>query len=407
MFRTDFAMVVISAATVQDLIGWIVFAVILGQLGPGGGTGALPALLVTAYTFTFAALALTALRWVVHRVLPWVQAHATWPGGVIGFVVTLGLAGGALAEGIGLRAIFGSFLIGVALGSSSHLREHTRAIVKEFVSFVFAPIFFVSIGLRVDFLAHFDAALVLSVLGLACATKILAAAAGARLSGSPSRESWAIGFAMNARGAMEIVLGSIALAHGLIGERLFVALVVTALATSLLSGPAIRHILRRPQRLRLEDCLRPAGFVSALAAADKAAAIAQLAERAARLAGLDPQQVTEFVVARERTMATGLAHQIAVPHARIPGLAQPVAVVGLAPQGIDFDAPDGQAAKIIVLLLTPPEEPRTQLELIADVASRFAHPAARERALTAASFTEFKAALRSAPEEAFERPPAA
>ena len=50
---------------------------------------------------------------------------------------------------------------------------------------------------------------------------------------------------MNARGAMEIILGVLALRAGLIGERMFVALVVMALFTSLISGPAIQSVLGR------------------------------------------------------------------------------------------------------------------------------------------------------------------
>ncbi len=57
--------------------------------------------------------------------------------------------------------------------------------------------------------------------------------------------AWAIGFAMNARGAMGIILGMLALENGLIRERMFVALVVMALITSMMSGPAMQWLLGR------------------------------------------------------------------------------------------------------------------------------------------------------------------
>jgi len=57
------------------------------------------------------------------------------------------------------------------------------------------------------------------------------------------RSAWAVGFAMNARGAMEIVLSTLALRAGLIGNRMFVALVVMALFTSLVSAPAIQELM--------------------------------------------------------------------------------------------------------------------------------------------------------------------
>ena len=79
--------------------------------------------------------------------------------------------------------------------------------------------------------------------------KILGAGLGARLGGMPGRQALAVGFGMNARGAMEMILASIALDYGLIDQRIFVALIVMALVTSLLSGPIMQRLLRsQPSR---------------------------------------------------------------------------------------------------------------------------------------------------------------
>jgi Kef-type K+ transport system membrane component KefB len=56
------------------------------------------------------------------------------------------------------------------------------------------------------------------------------------------REAWAVGFGMNARGAMEIVLATVAREHGLVDGRLFVALVTMAVVTSLVSGPMLARL---------------------------------------------------------------------------------------------------------------------------------------------------------------------
>jgi len=102
-----------------------------------------------------------------------------------------------------------------------------------------------SIGLRTNFAANFSLGVTLTLIAVACVGKILGATWGARLGGMDARSSWAVGFAMNARGAMEIILGVLALRAGLIGDRMFVALVVMALFTSLISGPAIQAVLGR------------------------------------------------------------------------------------------------------------------------------------------------------------------
>jgi Kef-type K+ transport system membrane component KefB len=58
-----------------------------------------------------------------------------------------------------------------------------------------------------------------------------------------NREAWAIGFGLNARGATGIILAGVGLANNVIDERVFVAIVVMALVTSLISGPMMNHLL--------------------------------------------------------------------------------------------------------------------------------------------------------------------
>ncbi len=393
LYRTDLGMVVISAAIFNDLIGWTIFALILGLMGTHeAGIGIGTTLLLT---LLFAVLTLTLGRWLMHRALPVLQAYTHYPGGVIGFAITMGLLGAALTEFIGIHAIFGAFLVGVALGDSTHLEERTRVMIDDFVSFVFAPLFFASIGLKVNFLTHFDAPLVLLVFGLACAGKLIGAVLGARWGGFPTREQWTIGFAMNARGAMEIILGTLALEAGIIHQRLFVALVVMAIVTSAISGPLIRWTLRRPKPHRLASYMSPKLFLKALAAENRLAAIRELAAAAGQHSGVNAETVEQLAWQRELVAATGIGHGVAIPHARVADLKEPVVAIGVSEVGIHFDAPDGQPAHVIILLVTPRSDPTVQLELSADVARLFREPHCLERVLRASSYTQLLAALKS------------
>ena len=85
--------------------------------------------------------------------------------------------------------------------------------------------------------------------------KILGAGFGAKLGGFSNRESLAAGFGLNARGAMGIILGSIALESGLIGEEVFVSVVIMALVTSMTSGPLMRLCLG-PSARKDEDATK-------------------------------------------------------------------------------------------------------------------------------------------------------
>jgi len=370
-----------------------VFAVILGMVGAHGSPDALIGVVVSIVAFTI--FILTLGRWAIHRVLPWVQAHTSWPSGVLVFAIALALFGGALTEKAGLHAIFGAFLTGVALGDSSHLRERTRTTIREFVSSFFAPLFFAGIGVSIDFAANFDLVLCTIVMLIACVGKIGGAALGARLAGMVPRESWAIGFAMNARGSMEIVLGLSALKYGIIDERMFVALVVMALLTSVMSGPFIQRVLGRRRPARFARLLSQKAFVQRLAGPDRRGVVHELSQALGRASGLDPIRIEEAVWTRERIGTTAIGDGIAIPHARLDGLAQPLVAFGLSPQGVDFDAPDGHAARLVFLILTPADQPGAQLEILADISRTLKDLDVRSKLVEVTNWTELLAALRA------------
>jgi Kef-type K+ transport system membrane component KefB/mannitol/fructose-specific phosphotransferase system IIA component (Ntr-type) len=394
LYRSDFGMVVMAAAIGNDLIGWIVFGVLLSQLQNPEAHG--PAAAVTVLlTIAFALGVLTIGRRMLHSILPWLQAHMSWPAGVLGFALTITLLAGAVTEWIGIHAIFGAFLVGVALGDSSHLRDRERDGIEEFVSSVFAPLFFGSICLYTDFIASFDLRLCVVILIIACVGKVLGCGLGARWGGMSWRESWAVGFAMNARGAMEIVLGLLALQYGIVGEPMFVALVVMALVTSIFAGPVVQRLLGRKGPRRAADYFVRGAFLPRLVARDRRAAIEELARAVSPALGLSADVIFNAVWEREEHSPSGLENGIAVPHARLEGLTAPRMAAGISPTGLDFHAHDGNPTKLIFLILTPPLDNGAQLELLASIGRSFQVPEIRDKALHASSATELLALLRT------------
>jgi Kef-type K+ transport system membrane component KefB len=241
LFRTKVGMVIVAAAMFDDVIGWILFSVVLGMMNTGAASHEL--IYTLGLTILYAIVMLTAGRVLFNRSLPWAQRNLSWPGGVLAFSLGIAFLGAAFTEKIGIHAIFGAFIVGIAIGDSVHLNEKTRDIIHQFITNIFAPLFFVSIGFKVDFFLNFDLTLSLLVLGIAIGTKLLGAGLGAYWGGLSVKESLAVGFGMNARGAMEIVLGLLALQAGLINEQLFVALVVMAVVTSIIAGPMLKFLL--------------------------------------------------------------------------------------------------------------------------------------------------------------------
>lgn len=239
--RTAFASIVLAAATLDDVAGWTLFATVLATVSMEAGP-------LDRWSTIAVVLALTALVVTVgRRVIDWSRRRfgprASNPGSLIAAAGVLTIVLAAILERLGLHAVFGAFLAGLAMARGLEKRAPAHEIVHQFALAVFAPIYFVSIGLRADFVGSFDIVLVLIVLAIACLGKIVGATAGAWIGRLPRREALAVGFAMNARGAVEIVVASIALEAHVIDARLFVALVLMALATSVISGPAIRALV--------------------------------------------------------------------------------------------------------------------------------------------------------------------
>lgn len=113
-------------------------------------------------------------------------------------------------------------------------------------------------------------------------------------------------------------------------------------------------------------------------------------------AGLDVEQIADSVWAREASVGTGIGNGVALPHARIEGISKPLVAVGISEAGIDFDAPDGKAAHILFLVLSPKNSSGAQLEIFSEIARLFRNPHLIELILRTKNYTEFLALMKTA-----------
>ncbi len=235
LFKTNTGLLIIAAAMIVDILGWIVFSVILSLSESGQeGLGVWPTIGLTL-VFTF--FMLTIGKGLINRTLPWVNKKLAWPGGLLSLSLAICFLAASFTEFIGIHAIFGAFIIGVAFGDSEYLTEKAKEILHQFINNIFAPIFFVSIGLKVNFIEAFDLGIVGVVVIVGFLTKYFGAYLGGRFAGIKRQESVVVGFGMSTRGSMDIILGLIALENGLITDSLFIGLVILALISSISSGP--------------------------------------------------------------------------------------------------------------------------------------------------------------------------
>lgn len=233
--RSEVGSTILTAATIDDAIGWVIFAFVLSTAGSGSGRN-----LSMGLTTGFFALAIFAI-YLRFRCQIRGRCNRTLVGSVVEIASATMLSTAVISEAVGAHGIFGAFLAGMVL-CEKRKRKYFQQKTRPLVMGLLAPIYFASIGLKANFVQGFDLPLILLVFLVACLGKILGASLGARLSGMNKRDSLAVGFGMNARGAVEIVLASLALDNHLIDQRIFVALVIMALATTMLSGTTIRRL---------------------------------------------------------------------------------------------------------------------------------------------------------------------
>jgi Kef-type K+ transport system membrane component KefB/mannitol/fructose-specific phosphotransferase system IIA component len=404
LFKTDVGLLVMAAAMIDDLVGWLAFSVLLGPM-QGGTMNLLSVVRSVGLTVAFVLAALVVARPLLGRIIVRLQSdHHSGSRRVLSLIVLLALFGASFTQWIGIHAVFGGFVVGVVVGDAPQLKERTRVIVHEFVTNIFAPVFFASLGLRADFVRSFDLRLCVLVFVIATAAKVVGCTLGSRAGGMRWRPAAAVGFGLNARGAMEIILALLALEAGLLKEQLFVALVVMALATSLVSGPTMKWMLRGVDEESLATLLRRGGWLPRLDAATSADAITQLsATLGAQLGDLEAR-ACRAVLEREATASTGLGDDVAVPHAVIAGLPRPVLALGLAPAGVDFNAPDGAPAKLVFLLLMPPRAHDQEVRILAQIARAVIEPASRARLLEAKTLNEVVALVEHGPRSPSIRP---
>lgn len=379
LLKTDMGFLIMSALAVNDIVGWVLFTIILGTFTRASvETGQV--LLVFAGTVGFSALALTVGRRLSTRLFETIKrCNLSEPGASLTATCLLGLLFGALTQKIGIHALFGFFLAGVVAGEARDLTEDTRRVISQMVHAVFVPLFFANIGLKIDFAASFDVGLVALLCIAGISGRYAGAWIGVSLSAVPRMNRDLISIAHTPGGMMEVVVALLALESGLITQTVFVAIVFSAIFSSAIMGPWMARALARRAGVRAADFLHKRTVVDHLHAETREEAIRRLAARVAEAAGgIPPTQLAEAALAREQAFGTGLGGGIAIPHVRIEGLRNPILGYGRCAEGVEWDAPDGLPVHHIFFLATPTATEDLHVQILAQVARAMTPPANRQ-----------------------------
>lgn len=110
------------------------------------------------------------------------------------------------------------------------------------------------------------------------------------------------------------------------------------------------------------------------------------------------QTVLAAALDRERKGSTALGHGTAIPHAPIPDLPGIIGCLGICPQGIDFESPSNEPVHFIFLLLTPEQNYRSYIPVLAQIATLMHTDAAHRDMLASQTPAEIIAVLKRLPQ---------
>jgi mannitol/fructose-specific phosphotransferase system IIA component (Ntr-type) len=382
--KTDLGFLIMSALSVNDLIGWLIFTFILA-LFSGRHLDVFGTFGIMAVVLFFTAVCLMLGRPLVSRLMQGIRRkNFPEPGTSFSFIVILGLICGTITMKVGIHALFGFFIAGIMAGQSDALPERTRQIISQVVHSFLVPLFFAGIGLRVNFITGFDLPLVLLFCTIGIGGRFLGAFIGLLFSGVPKTNRTSVAIAHIPGGPMEIVVAILALQFGLITEQVFVAVVIAAVVSSIVLGPWLGYTLRRRARISVLEFFTRGGIAPSLKETDRDEAIERLCILAAEQEGIPAEkQIYDAVLTREHAAGTGMEEGVAVPHARLPMITKPLVIVGRSLSGIDWNSPDGKTSHFIFLILTPQQELESQVQILASIARVMSDRSTRENMLRA------------------------
>ena len=388
LYKTDLGFLIMSALTVNDILGWVAFTIILGFFTKADVNLMNAAMIVLATTgFTF--ICLSYGRLFTNKVISGIQkVKLPEPGSSLTFIVLLGLACGTMTAIIGINSLFGFFIAGIMAGEARALSEKTRQIISQMVYSIFVPLFFSTIGLNLDVLKNFDFMIASFVFAIGTAGRFAGAWIGVLFTKQPRSNILLISLSHVAGGEMQIVVSMIALHVGLITQTVFVSIIFGTLASSISLGPLIAYALKIRKQISFIEFFSRENIISEINTNDKDLALRELCSYGSTSTNLSQAEILHLVKKREDEMSTGIEEGLAVPHARIKSIDKPVIIFGRSESGIEWNSPDGKPAKLIFLILTPFTNEDSQVQILRNIVRGLRNETCRNQIISAADSRE-------------------
>ena len=243
---TSLGTLALAAGAIDDAAAWCVLAIVLASFGDGP----MVAVKAIAGGIAYGVIITTIGTKLLKPLGDAVEREGKLSNTVLGVVLMLFMIAAWMMDAIGIHAVFGGFLLGVAMPRGALTRELQKQL-EPITVVLLLPMFFTYSGLntRLDMVNSLQMlTIAVVVLLAACLGKGVACWAAARATGQDNRTALAVGALMNARGLMELIILNIGLQKGVIEAGLFSVMVLMAIVTTLMASPMFEWVYGRHAR---------------------------------------------------------------------------------------------------------------------------------------------------------------
>ncbi|KAK8951079.1 Cation/H(+) antiporter 19 [Platanthera zijinensis] len=248
LLTTDLGRMAMSAAAVNDIAAWILLALAIALSGSGSPLVTLWVLLsATAFVVGAALLVRPALAYIARRSPVGEPIKESF----ICATLVIVLASSFITDAIGIHALFGAFVIGILVPKDGSFANVLIEKLEDLISSILLPLYFVSSGLKTDVTTISGArswGLLVLVIVNACLGKILGTIIVSLLVRVPFREAIALGFLMNTKGLVELIVLNIGLDRKVLNQECFSILVLMALFTTFITTPIVTIVYKPARR---------------------------------------------------------------------------------------------------------------------------------------------------------------
>lgn len=237
--RSKLGALALTCAAADDLTAWCILAAVIALAKSGSS---ISVLYTIGLAVVYVILMLKLVRPFLERLSHIYDNKEKKRTPIIALLFVILIVSSYITSIIGIHALFGAFIAGVVMPSSLSFRKIVIDKIEDVSIILLLPLFFVITGLRTQIALLNESYLWVTfgwILLVAVAGKFGGSALAAKMVGQSWKDSLSIGVLMNTRGLMQLIVLNIGYDLGILSPQIFAMMVLMALVTTFMTGPAL------------------------------------------------------------------------------------------------------------------------------------------------------------------------